>query len=96
MMFFSPEAVRDLWTALAGDAPDSAVFVSECFFHTVEALVAVEESEGIDPMALFVLRAFEFAQPPDVEHLDEVLHLGRQVTRQLLGGLALNGLLTCF
>ena len=93
MMQFSPEAVRGLWNTLAKDAPDCTVFVSECFFHTVEALVAVEQSEGMDPMALFVLRAFEFAKQADAEHLDEVLHLGRQVTRQLLAGLTVNGLL---
>jgi hypothetical protein len=58
----------------------------------VEALVAVEEVEGIDPMPLFVLRSFEFARPADVEHLDDILHIGRQVMRQLLNGMAANGL----
>lgn len=93
-MSLSPDAVRGLWASLADDAGDSAVFLGDCFFHTVEALVAVEQVEVIDPMPLFVLRAFEFAQPTDVEQLDKVLHLGRQVTRQLLSGMIVNGLVT--
>ena len=93
MIPLSPDAVRGLWTALAGYTGNGTVFLGECFFHTVEALVAVEQAEGIDPMALFVLRAFEFAVPSDVERLDKVLHLGRQVTRQLIGSLIANGLL---
>lgn len=92
MLSLSPDAIRSLWTTLVGDSVDSAVFVGECFFHAVEALVAVEEVEGIDPMPLFTLRAFEFAQPATVEQLDGVLHLGRQVIRQLLTGLAADGL----
>lgn len=94
MMSPASDAICNLWSALAGEAGDNALFLSDCFFHTVEALVVVEQTEGIDPMALFVLRALEFAQPADAEHVDEVLHLGRQVTRQLLEGLVENGLLT--
>jgi hypothetical protein len=58
----------------------------------VEALVAVEEVEGIDPMPLFVLRAFEFTRHADVEHLDGILHIGRQVMRQMLNAMVANGL----
>lgn len=76
-----------------GQAEDCTIVLGECFFHTVEALVAVEEVEGIDPMPLFVLRAFEFARPTDVEHLDGILHIGRQLMRQMLNGMAANGLI---
>lgn len=88
----SLDAIRGLYTTLVGQAEDCTVVLGECFFHTVEALVAVEEVEGIDPMPLFVLRAFEFARPADVEHLDGVLHIGRQVMRQVLNGMTANGL----
>lgn len=88
----SLDAIRGLYTTLVGQAEDCAIVLGECFFHTVEALVAVEEVEGIDPMPLFVLRAFEFASPADVEHLDGILHIGRQVMRQMLNGMAANGL----
>jgi hypothetical protein len=94
MMPLSPDAVRSLWTTLLGDGGADVVFLGDCFFHTVEAQVAVEQSEDIDPLALFVLRAFEFAQRANAEGLDEVLHLGRQVMRQLLGTLVASGLLT--
>jgi hypothetical protein len=94
MMPLSSAAIRDLWSNLGGDAHDCVIVVGECLFHTVEALVAVEQAEGVDPMAFFVMRAFEFADPVDANHLNEVLHLGRQVTRQLLSGLVANGLVT--
>lgn len=90
----SLDAIRGLYTTLVGQAEDCTVVLGECFFHTVEALVAVEEVKGIDPMPLFVLRAFEFAHPADVEHLDGILHIGRQVMRQMLNAMAANGLVT--
>jgi hypothetical protein len=88
----SLDALRSIYTTLVGHAEDCTVGVGDCFFHTVEALVEMEEVEGIDPMLLFVLRAFEFADPADVEHLDGVLHIGRQVMRQMLNGMAADGL----
>jgi len=90
----SLDAIRGLYTTLVGQAEDCTVVLGECFFHTVEALVAVEEVGGIDPMPFFVLRAFEFARPADVEQLDGILHIGRQVMRQMLNGMAANGLVT--
>jgi hypothetical protein len=86
------DAIRGLYTALAGQAEDCTLVLAKCFFHAVEALVEVEELEGIDPMPLFVLRAFEFAHPADVENLDGILHIGQQVMRQMLNGMAANGL----
>jgi hypothetical protein len=90
--FLSLEAIRGLYNTLVGQAEDGTVVLGECFFHAVEALVEVEDVEGIDPMPLFVLRAFEFARPADVEHLDGILHIGRQVMRQMLNGMAASGL----
>lgn len=88
----SPDAIRSLYTTLVGQSEDCTVVISECFFHTVEALVEVEEMKGIDPMSDFVLRAFEFAHPAKIEHLDDVLHIGRQMMRQILNGMVASGL----
>ena len=90
----SPDTCRSLWLALNGDEPEIAMFLGECLVHSVEALVEIEQDESIDPLDLFVLRAFEFAQPADAQHVDEVLHLGRQVTRQLLNSLVVSGFAT--
>jgi|GEM_PF-2295136 len=92
MPSLSLDAIHRLYTKLVGQAEDCTVVLGECFFHTVEALVEVEEVEGIDPMPLFVLRTFEFADPADVGHFDDVLHIGRQVMRQMLNEMATNGL----
>lgn len=93
-MSLSPslDTVRSLYTALVDQSDDCTVFLGECFLHTVEALVEIEEAESIDPLPLFVLRAFEFAQPTDAEHLDSVLHIGRQVMRQVLNDTVTKGL----
>lgn len=88
----SLDATRRLYSTLLGQAEGCTAALGECFFHTVEALVVVEEAEGIDPMSLFVLRSLEFAHPADVEHLDGILHIGRQVMRQMLNGMVTNGL----
>jgi hypothetical protein len=94
MIPLPPDTLRNLWCNLGVEAGSSAVFLSECLLHSVEALFAIEQAESADPLALFVLRGLAFAQPPDVEHLNEILHLGRQVTRQILGDLVKAGLLS--
>lgn len=88
----SLDTVRALHTALSEQYNDCTVFLGECFFHTVEALVEVEEAVNLDPLPLFVLRAFEFAQPTNTEQLDCVLHVGRQVMRQILNDMVEKGL----
>lgn len=80
----SRNEINAIWEAFLDDKEITSLFVGNIFFHVVEANVEVTQAKAVDPLELFVLQAIEFASPAKTEHINEVLHLGRQVLYRLL------------
>jgi hypothetical protein len=78
------------WKQLAAFRP-RALWVGHLLLHRVEALVTVHKPVRVDALPLFVLRAA--AAGASVEELDERLHLGRPLVRQVLHQLKSENLL---
>jgi hypothetical protein len=89
------------WRQLAPRQPQ-AVWVGHLFLHRVEALFRLSRPCRLDPFLRHVLRALELEAhnptseplPPEkvLDQLDDRLRLGRPVLRQVLRGLASEGL----
>jgi len=73
---------------------DSTISLVRCYFHAVEACVAVKRLEKIDEFHIFVLKATQLLQEPDVEQLNGLLHIGRQIIQQAVLKLVTGGLLS--
>lgn len=82
----TPDALRQLWIDLIVN-PSSHLLLTRLLVHTVEAKVSVASYTGIDSMDLFVLKGIDLLGTPTLEQLDGVLHLKKQVLRQIVAGL---------
>ena len=89
----TPQVREYLWRELAQGCTDMMVCLAECHFHTVEACVAIKKHQKIDELELFLLQAINTAKHTTAEGLNNVLHIGSQIIRQIAIVLVGNGLL---
>lgn len=88
------EAKKHLWRQLAGPDNKIVLYLAECYFHAVEAYVAVERTEQMGELEFFVLKAARLFTQPDLHDLNSVLHVGTQVLRQIVNQFVRDGLLS--
>lgn len=87
------EAKQRIWTKLSQQDCDYLIFLTTCNLHAVEACVAVTERETIDEFEYFILKALGLLGTPNVEELNSLLHIGRQVILQITVKMKKEGLL---
>jgi hypothetical protein len=61
-----------------------ALWIGHLLFHRIEALVGLHRPVPLDSLLLFVLRALALGRDQTLEQLDNHLHLGRSLLRQIL------------
>jgi hypothetical protein len=81
LVFPGGRTLAGWWKQLVSYAP-RALWVGHLLLHRVEALVAVHKPFRVDPLPGFVLRAVSAGA--SLEELDDRLHLGRPLIRQIL------------
>lgn len=91
MIPLTAEKINHIWDRFASDAV--GIFVCDLLVHEVEAKVEVRIDEPMDELERFVLRATQFADPPVVTKIDDMLHLGRQIVFRLCEDFCRRGLL---
>jgi len=72
---------------------DLMICFAECHFHTVEACVAIKKLKKIDELELFLLQAVNRLKQPTAESMNNLLHIGSQIIRQIATSLVGSGLL---
>lgn len=94
LVFPPGRALAGWWHRLAPLGP-RAVWVGHLLLHHVEALVAVESLQPLDPFSQFVLKALTLQGPGPsaaLHQLESRLHLSRQAIHQALRRLQADGL----
>lgn len=91
MIPLTAEKINHIWDRFASDAV--GIFVCDLLVHEVEAKVKMRIDEPMDELERFVLRATQFADPPVVTKIDDMLHLGRQIVFRLCESFCRRGLL---
>ncbi len=71
------------WKHLAGLQPQG-LWVGHLLLHRVEALVALQKPLHLDPFLRLILRAVAVGPGQTAEQLDQLLHLGCSLVRQIL------------
>lgn len=89
----TPNRINSIWERFGSADDVDRIFVAELLIHEVEAKVELLVDEPIDELERFVLGAIQFANPPNVQQIDEVLSLGRQIVFRLCESSCLEGLL---
>lgn len=88
------EAKQRIWTKLSQSECDFVIFLTTCRLHTVEACVAVSLRETIDEFEYFVLKAVDILVCADVESVNSLLHIGRQIILQIVAKMEKDNLLS--
>src|SRR5262249_54660818 len=83
LVFPGSRTLAGWWKQLAYLQP-RALWVGHLLLHRVEALAASQLLSRLDSLSLFVLRALALTGGGSLEELDQRLHLGRPLLRQLL------------
>ncbi len=96
MIPFEPteEAKQRTWAKLSQCGGDFLVFLKRIHVHTIEACVEVSVYEDMDEFEYFVLKTIEILEVADIQKVNDFLHIGRQIIRQITDKLVLNNLLT--
>jgi hypothetical protein len=89
----TPQVREYLWRELAQDSSNVTVCLARFHFHTVEACVAIKKHQKMDELEFFLLRAANRLTQPTTEGLNNLLHIGNQVIRQIVLVLVGNQLL---
>jgi hypothetical protein len=77
------EAKEKLWSELAQSDCDFVIFRTTCYLHTIEACVDVIVRESMDEFEHFVLKAIDILDCADIEKINGLLHIGRQIIQQI-------------
>jgi hypothetical protein len=72
------------WWKLLTPLHPRALWVGTLLLHHVEALVCVPQPARLDPLPLFALKALALAPGESLERLNDRLHLGSALLRQLV------------
>ncbi len=91
-LIFPNSRVLAGWWKLLVPLRLQALWVGHLILHRVEALVAVERPQQLDPLPHFVLKALALTSDASLEAMNQRLHLGHPLLRQVLGSLKKNGL----
>src|SRR5438105_3566534 len=83
LVFPGSRSLASWWKQLAPFQP-LALWTGHLLLHRVEALATVHLLSPLDRIFLFVLRALGLAGKSSLQDLDQRLHLGIAVLRQLL------------
>jgi hypothetical protein len=93
-LFESTRQARDhIWRQFAQNDNDVMVCIAECHFHTVEACVTIKKNRKIDDLELFLLKALHISRDTTAEGLNNLLHIGSQIIRQIAVVPIANGLI---
>ena len=79
----SYETKAKLWRRFSREKNDVVIYLLRCYVHTVEACVAVSRQEVVDEVELFVLKAIDLLQGSDLDGINGLLHIGRQIIYQI-------------
>ena len=95
MKLFEPtQQVREhIWRQFAQSGNDLMICIAECHFHTIEACVAIKKSQKIDDLELFLIKAIDISKDTTAEGLNNLLHIGSQIVRQIAVAPIANGLI---
>lgn len=95
MIPFEPiiEAREKIWSQLSQCDGEFVIFLGRFHIHTIEAPVAVKKQERMDEIEYFILRAINILDSADIEKINNVLHIGRQILRQIITKLIKNNLI---
>lgn len=88
------EKKEKIWARLSRDDCDFVIFLTRCNIHAVEACVSVFRRESMDEFECFVLKAVDILGSTDIEGVNSLLHIGRQIIHQIIVKLNKDGLLS--
>lgn len=96
MIPFEPtiEAKEKVWARLSRCDGEFVIFLTRCRVHTIEACVAVKRHEHMDTFEYFVLKAIQLLDCADIETINSLLHIGRQILQQITAKLGKGKLLS--
>lgn len=78
------EAKEKIWARLSQKECDFIIFLTRCYIHAIEACVSVSRRESIDELEYFVLKSIDILGCADIERVNSLLHIGRQIIRQII------------
>lgn len=77
------EAKEKIWAKLSQSDCDFIIILTRCYLHTVEACIAVSVQEQMNEFEFFVLKAINILGSADIENINGMLHIGRQLIQQI-------------
>ncbi len=83
-----------IWARLSQNECDFVIFLTRCYIHAIEACVSVSRRESIDELEYFVLKSIDILGGADIEKVNSLLHIGRQIIQQIILKLNKNELLS--
>jgi hypothetical protein len=95
MKLFDPtmQVIEHIWRQFAPKGNNLMICMAECHFHTIEACVSIKRSQKIGDLEFFLLKAINISKDKTPVGLNNLLHLGSQIIRQIAVAPIANGLI---
>jgi len=88
------ESKEHVWAKLSRCNCEFAIYLATYKLHAIEACVSITKRESLDEFKYFVLKATDLLGNTDIEGINSLLHLGRQVLQQIVVNLGKDELLS--